>query len=153
MRAMWRRVMTLVWKEFLELRQDPRLAAVVIVAPIIQLTMLGYAATTDVRDVPMVVVDGDRSASSRALFERFAGSRYFQVVDEFIDPREAGEALEAGTAWIAVIVPPGFGDSLLGSGPASSRTVQIRERFRTRIIPSAGRPAHASSTPASSTPM
>jgi len=125
MRAMWRRVLTLVWKEFLELRQDPRLAAVVIVAPIIQLTMLGYAATTDVKDVPVVVVDGDRSSSSRALFERFASSPYFDVVDELLDPREAGEALEAGTAWIAVIVPPGFGNSLLGAGPASARTVQI----------------------------
>ncbi|MCC7185423.1 MAG: ABC transporter permease, partial [Acidobacteria bacterium] len=125
MRLIWRRIWTLVWKEFLELRQDPRLAGVVIVAPILQLTMLGYAATTDVHDVPMVVVDGDRSTSSRALLERFAGSRYFKVVDEYFAPREAGEALESGHAWLAVIIPPGFGDSLLGSGPASSRTVQI----------------------------
>jgi ABC-2 type transport system permease protein len=122
---MWRRIWTLVWKEFLELRQDPRLAGVVIIAPILQLTLLGYAATTDVRDVPMVVVDGDRSMSSRALLERFAGSPYFKVVDEYFEPRQAGEALESGHAWIAVIIPTGFGDSLLGSGPASSRTVQI----------------------------
>lgn len=125
MRLMWRRIWTLVWKEFLELRQDPRLAGVVIIAPILQLTLLGYAATTDVRDVPMVVVDGDRSMSSRALLERFAGSPYFKVVDEYFEPRLAGEALESGHAWIAVIIPTGFGDSLLGSGPASSRTVQI----------------------------
>jgi ABC-2 type transport system permease protein len=125
MSGMWRRIWTLVWKEFLELRQDPRLAGVVIIAPILQLTMLGYAATTDVHDVPVVVVDGDRSMSSRALLERFAGSRYFDVVDEYMDPRQAGEALESGRAWIAVIIPPGFGDSLQGSGPSSSRTVQI----------------------------
>jgi ABC-2 type transport system permease protein len=125
MRSMWKRIWTLVWKEFLELRQDPRLAGVVIIAPILQLTLLGYAATTDVRDVPMVVVDGDRSMSSRALLERFAGSRHFKVVDEYLNPRQAGEALESGHAWIAVIIPTGFGDSLLGSGPASSRTVQI----------------------------
>ncbi len=125
MRLMWRRIWTLVWKEFLELRQDPRLAGVVIIAPILQLGLLGYAATTDVRDVPMVVVDGDRSMSSRALLERFAGSPYFKVVDEYFEPRQAGEALESGHAWIAVIIPTGFGDSLLGAGPASSRTVQI----------------------------
>lgn len=125
MMARWRRVLSLVRKEFLELRQDPRLAGVVIIAPILQLTMLGYAATTDVRDVPVVVVDGDRSMSSRALLERFAGSRHFQVVGDPIDPREAGAALEAGSAWLAIIVPPGFGNSLLGSGPVSARTVQI----------------------------
>ena len=51
----------IIRKEFLELRQDPRLFGIVIIAPIIQLTMLGYAATTDVRNVPLVVVDQDRS--------------------------------------------------------------------------------------------
>lgn len=125
MSTIWRRVRTLVWKEFLELRQDPRLAAVVIVAPILQLTMLGYAATTDVRDVPVVVVDGDRSPESRALLQRFAGSRYFNVVDEFVDGDRAGEALAAGEAWIAVVVPSGFGASLLGASPDSRRNVQL----------------------------
>ena len=48
-------------KELIELRADPRLFGVVIMAPIIQLTVLGYAATTDVKDVPLLVVDGDRS--------------------------------------------------------------------------------------------
>ena len=47
-----KRVLHLVRKEFLELRQDPRLFGIVILAPLLQLTMLGYAATTDVRDVP-----------------------------------------------------------------------------------------------------
>ena len=57
----------LIWKEFLELRQNPRLFGLVIIAPIIQLTLLGYAATTDVKDVPVVVADGDRSPESRTL--------------------------------------------------------------------------------------
>ena len=51
------RLRFLVWKEFLELRLNPRLFGVVVIAPIIQLTMLGYAATTDVRDVPVIVAD------------------------------------------------------------------------------------------------
>jgi ABC-2 type transport system permease protein len=54
---------------------------VVFVAPVIQLTMLGYAATTDVKHVPIVVVDGDRSRASRELIERFDGSPYFIVED------------------------------------------------------------------------
>ena len=54
------RLRCLVRKEFLELRMNPRLFGLVIIAPIIQLTMLGYAATTDVKDVPVVVADGDR---------------------------------------------------------------------------------------------
>ena len=64
---MIRRILTLMWKEFIELRQNPRLFGLIIVAPIVQLTMLGYAATTDVKNVPIVVVDGDRSPISRQL--------------------------------------------------------------------------------------
>ena len=60
------RLRFLVWKEFLELRLNPRLFGVVVVAPIIQLTLLGYAATTDIKDVPLVVADGDRSARAAA---------------------------------------------------------------------------------------
>jgi ABC-2 type transport system permease protein len=122
---MIRRVITLMWKEFLELRQDPRLAGIIIVAPIIQLTMLGYAATTDVHDVPIVVVDGDRTPRSRELVERFAASPYFKVVDELMSPNEVDDALASGRAWLGVIVPIGFGDALDGQGPASSRSVQV----------------------------
>ena len=65
------RLRCLVLKEFLELRQNPRLFGLVIVAPILQLTLLGYAATTDVKEVPVVVADGDRSPASRNLIARF----------------------------------------------------------------------------------
>ena len=65
------RLRVLIWKEFLELRMNPRLFGLVIFAPIVQLTLLGYAATTDVRDVPIVVADGDRSRASRELIHRF----------------------------------------------------------------------------------
>ena len=119
------RVMALMWKEFLELRQDPRLVGIILVAPILQLTMLGYAATTDVHDVPIVIVDGDRSSQSRALVERFAASPYFKVVDEFLSPNDVDQSLARGRAWLGVIVPIGFGDSLQGQGPASARTGQV----------------------------
>jgi ABC-2 type transport system permease protein len=73
------RLLTLIRKELIELRRDPRLFAIVIVAPLVQLTLLGYAATTDVRDVPLVVADEDRSAESRALVSRFEASQNFVI--------------------------------------------------------------------------
>ena len=47
-----RRLWYVMWKELLELRQDPRLFSIIFLAPVIQLTLLGYAATTDVRTFP-----------------------------------------------------------------------------------------------------
>ena len=112
----------LVWKEFLELRLNPRLFGLVIVAPIIQLTLLGYAATTDVRDVPIVVADGDRSSASRDLVQRFDASRTFTVIGAVNTVSEIEPYLETGGAWLAVVIPAGFGSDL---GAGRQPTVQV----------------------------
>jgi ABC-2 type transport system permease protein len=116
------RLRVLVRKEFLELRLNPRLFGLVIVAPIIQLTLLGYAATTDVRDVPIVVADGDRSPASRSLVQRFDASRNFTVIGTVSTVNEIEPYLESGTAWLAVAIPAGFGNDL---GAGRPPTVQI----------------------------
>jgi ABC-2 type transport system permease protein len=122
---MTRRLRALMRKEYLELLQTPRLLVLVIVAPIIQLTMLGYAATTDVTHVPIVVVDADRSSHSRALIGRFAASPYFEIVKEELDSRAVDADLALGRAWLAIVVPAGLGDALEGAGSDRERTVQI----------------------------
>src|SRR5512144_398037 len=93
------RLRFLVWKEFLELRKDPKLFGIVVIAPMLQLTLLGYAATTDVRDVPVVVADGDRSPGSRELIARFDGSRNFNVISVVSTSNEVEPYLEHGDAW------------------------------------------------------
>lgn len=106
------RLAVLIWKEFLEIRMNPRLFGVVIVAPILQLTMLGYAATTDVRDVPLVVADGDRSSASRELVQRFDASPSFTVIDTVTTVSRIAPFLESGDAWIALAIPAGYGADL-----------------------------------------
>ena len=122
---MMHRIRVLMWKEFLELRRDPRLFGLVIIAPVLQLGILGYAATTDVRHVPIVVVDGDRSPSSRQLIGQFAGSTYFNIVGEAASPRGVDTYLASGKAWLAVVVPAGFNRALEGKGDATMRQVQL----------------------------
>jgi ABC-2 type transport system permease protein len=116
------RLRFLVWKEFLELKMNPRLFGVVIIAPILQLTLLGYAATTDVKDVPVVVADGDRSAASRELAARFDASRNFTVVDTVTTVAEIEPYLEDGRAWIALGIPAGYGNEIQARRPV---TVQV----------------------------
>jgi ABC-2 type transport system permease protein len=122
---MIRRIRTLMVKEFLELRRSPQLLRLVIVAPVVQLALLGYAATTDVTDVPIVVVDGDRSPASRDLIGRLAQSPYFEIVREAPGPAGVDVLLAHGEAWLAVVVPPGFGDALAGRGRETDRMVQV----------------------------
>jgi ABC-2 type transport system permease protein len=120
-----RRVRVLVWKEFLELRQTPELMVLIIVAPIVQLLLLGYAATTDVKHVPMVVVDGDRSARSRQLIERFSASPHFRIVAEEGHPGGVDAHLSAGTAWLALVIPAGMEARLAREGAVDRVDVQL----------------------------
>jgi ABC-2 type transport system permease protein len=117
-----RRVRYLVWKELIELRRDPRLFGIVIMAPIIQLFMLGYAATTDVQNIPIVVADPDRSSASRDLIARFNASPYFDIVDVVTSTHEIDSYLEGGRAWMALAIPAGYGDTLAAGRP---QTVQV----------------------------
>src|SRR5439155_24952910 len=104
------------------LRDDPRLFAIVILAPIIQLFMLGYAATTDVRNVPILVADLDRSAASRALIERFTASPNFGVIAVVDGVNAIDSYLERGRAWMALVIPPDYGARLAARRP---QTVQV----------------------------
>jgi ABC-2 type transport system permease protein len=110
-----RRLLFLVWKELLELRQDRRMLPIVFVAPVLQLIVLGYAATTDVKNVPMVVVDQDRTPASQELVERFVNSRYFAVRAVLASDRPVARYLEHGDAWLALSIPAGYGRDV-GSG-------------------------------------
>lgn len=117
------RVRFLVWKELIELRRDPRLFAVVVLAPILQLLLLGYAATTDVRNVPIVVADADRSSQSRALIDRFDVSRSFSVVGVVSVADDAGAYLEDRRAWLVLAIPHGFGAALAAGRPETLQLV------------------------------
>lgn len=116
-----RRVLHLMRKEVLELKQDPRLFSVVIIAPIMQLTVLGYAATTDVKDVPIAIVDADRSTASRDLVQRFASSANFKIVGMPGSINEIDRYLDHGEAWMALSIPADFGRSV-----ASGRGVTLQ---------------------------
>ena len=113
-----RRLRHLMRKELLELRQDPKLFGILFVAPLIQLTFLGYAATTDVKNVPVVVADADRSTASRELMERFEGSPYFTIVGIVTSVNDVDAWLERGTAWIALGIPAGYHERVGAAAPA-----------------------------------
>ena len=117
-----RRLWYVMWKELLELRQDPRLFGIIFMAPVIQLTMLGYAATTDVKNVPIVVVDQDGTPASRQLISRFDASPYFTVVATLPSIRDVDPWLERGNAWMALAIPADYHTGIDAGRPV---TVQV----------------------------
>jgi ABC-2 type transport system permease protein len=111
--------LAIVRKEFLQLRRDPRLFPVLFISPVLQLLLLGYAANLDVRDIPAVVCDQDRSAASRGFLDHFVNSGYFSVRAHLERMDDIDPYLDNGRAAMAFVIPPGFGDKLAGGKPAS----------------------------------
>src|SRR5262249_56233959 len=98
----------------------PRLFGLVLIAPLLQMAMLGYAATTDVKHVPIVIVDGDRSPMSRELIEHFAVSPNFMIVGERFNPADVDDDLAHGRACLALVIPKAFGAALAAHPPHSA---------------------------------
>ena len=114
-----RTIRELMIKEFIQIRRDKRMLPVILIAPILQVIILGYAATVDVKNVAMVVCDLDRSSMSRELVTRFTNTGYFTVVGYADHPREIDRYLDESKAIIGVVIPNNFGRQVSGGGTTS----------------------------------
>lgn len=140
------RIYEMVRKELLQLSRDPRLYRVIFVAPVIQLVIFGYAVSTDVRHTATFLVDHDRSQASRELVESFTASGYFDVVAGSERPQDLVDALDHGTALMALVIPPGFAaDLAAGRGRVqllfdgtSSNVATVALGYAERIVQSHG---------------
>jgi ABC-2 type transport system permease protein len=128
------RLGSLIRKEFQQFQRDKRMRGIVIIAPVMQIIVLGYAANMDVKDVPMAVYDQDRSSESRDLVRAFVASGSFLLAAAPDSNRAVQEDLSAGKAEIAIIVPPGFGADLRGSGTPSLQMLVDGSRSNTAAV-------------------
>lgn len=106
------RVRELVRKEFKQIFRDRRLARLVIVAPLLQLLIFGYAVSTDIRHTPTYVVDHDHTTASRDLVQAFTAAGYFQVVGTGERSSDLVAALDRGRAIVGLEIPAGFARDL-----------------------------------------
>jgi ABC-2 type transport system permease protein len=116
-----RAILSFIRKEFLQLRRDRRMLPIIFVAPMVQLLLLGYAVDLDVRDVPVVVCDLDRTAASREFLASYFHSGYFTEKGRAETPDDVDRFLDHGLASMAFIIPRGFGDDL-----AAGRTARVQ---------------------------
>ncbi len=106
---MFRGLRAVIYKEFIHMRRDPVTVFVALVIPLIQLIIFGYAVDMDVRNLPTVVCDQDRSAESRALPTIFENTKYFEIIHEVDSPDAVYAKLRSGEAKVGIIIPPGYG--------------------------------------------
>jgi len=114
------RLLSLIRKEFIQIIRDPRTLAMTFVMPVMQLFLLGYAATNDVRNISLVVFDQDKSPQSRELLDAYRAADYFRLDYDVDDEESIRYLIDSNRARAAIIIPPDYAQKI-----ASSRTAQV----------------------------
>jgi ABC-2 type transport system permease protein len=109
---MFGRLKQMLIKELIQVVRDKRTRLILIVPPILQMLVFGYAANFDIRNVSTTVVDLDNTQQSRELISRFTSSPYFHVEHELSDAREAHRLIESGSTTLAIEIDAGFAQKL-----------------------------------------
>jgi ABC-2 type transport system permease protein len=112
------KILCIIKKELTQFRRDRRMFMVTFIAPVVQLVLLGYAANFDVKHLPAVVCDLDRTAASRELVAQFAHTEYFDFVGRLDDARRVDQYINHGQAILALVIPAGFGELVRGGKTA-----------------------------------
>ncbi len=105
-------------KEWIEVLNDKFTLAIILCVPIVQMIIYGFGVSFDVRQISTVVVDEDHRAQSQIFLDELNGTDYFHIVRRASSREEAVRAIVAGSARVAIIIPPNFSNKIEKNVPA-----------------------------------
>lgn len=117
------RIWSIAWKELMQLRRDRLTLAMMVVIPIMQLLMFGYALNTDVRHMPTLVFDQDRSRASRDLVQTLTATGYYDIVGYVEDYGAIERALRSDRARVALVMPARYGSDITRGRPTQVQLI------------------------------
>ena len=117
------RLFAIAFKETLQVWRDPRSLAIALLMPLMQMVLLGYGVSLDIKRVPLCVYDQENSQISRELVQRFVASDWFVLAHTLHDERAVRDAMDRGTCIGAVTIPVNFSRVLTTTGNATVQTV------------------------------
>jgi ABC-2 type transport system permease protein len=106
------RLFSIIRKEFIQIVRDKRTLIIILIIPIMQLFLLGYSATNDIRNVPLAVFDQCRCTESRLLLDAYRAADYFQIAYTAGSEDELRALIEDGQARAAILIPPDYNQRL-----------------------------------------
>jgi ABC-2 type transport system permease protein len=128
------RILALVTKEFLALLKDKRSRLVLIIPPLIQLMVFGYAATFDLKNVPFAVYNEDRGFASRELLAAFDGSPSFTRVAQVTHEDEIAPLIDGKQVLMVIHAGPNFSADLLSGRPAALQVIVDGRNSNTAML-------------------
>jgi ABC-2 type transport system permease protein len=109
---MLERIKRMLVKEFIQILRDPRMKGVIVLMPIVQAMVFGYAVSTDVSNVRTAIFDLDGTVESRELVARFVDSGWFRVVERVDTDARAQELIDRGRVRAVIRMNAGFGEAV-----------------------------------------
>jgi ABC-2 type transport system permease protein len=104
----WRRTFAMLVKEFIQLKRDRVSFAMIIMIPLIQLLLFGYAINTNPRHLPTAVLLQESSDLGRSILRALENTQYFKITHVVRDETEFDRLLANGTVLFAIEIPAGF---------------------------------------------
>jgi ABC-2 type transport system permease protein len=117
------RLLALVRKEFLQLRRDPITLRMIVMVPLLQTLIFGYAINYDVKHLRTVVLDEDKSFDSRELVAKMTASAYFDVVKHVRSEAEMRHEIDTGHAVVGLVIDHDYGKNRRRGVPAKALLV------------------------------
>jgi len=131
---MFRKIRHLFVKELIQTLRDKRMRVTLIVPPILQLIIFGYAANLDVKHIRTAVRDLDQSVESRDVIGRFGSSGYFDIVSFPKTPKEVRDMINQGTVAVSIEIPTDFSRKLKKADPAPIQMILDGSESNTALI-------------------
>ena len=118
-----RRFFALAFKETLQIWRDPRSLAVALLMPLMQMTLLGYGVSLDIKHVPLCVYDQENSQQSRAVMNHFVSSGWFSIRRNLGSQADLRHAMDKGECIAAMVIPVNFSRTLALNGTAPVQAI------------------------------
>lgn len=127
-------ILSLIRKELLAILGDKRSRTIVLVPPIVQTLVFGYAATYDLQRAPIAVLDEDRGVASRDLVARLEGAEMFDLVTELRSPQEIAPTIDTKRALMVIRFDESFSRRLHRGLPASAQLIVDGRNSNTALL-------------------
>ena len=108
-----KKILIIIQKEFIQVFRNRMMLPIIFVVPIVQLLILANAATFEMKNIKMSVVDMDMSGYSRQLISKFQGSPFYRIVNSSFSYREAENEMKNGNVDVILQIPAGFEKKLI----------------------------------------
>lgn len=112
------RIWAMIRKEFIQMARDRATLGIMLMIPIIQLTLFGAAINTDVKNIPLAVLDNSNTEESRDLIGAFTNNQYFVLKGYTNQPAELKEWVDRGFVKVGLVIDPNFAIDLKRARPA-----------------------------------